>query len=124
MQIAAFALSILIVTLAAVAFVAPARAIAIARAFDRPGGLYALGAIRVVLGVALFFAAPGSREPEAVRILGIFIGAAGILTPLVGVERQKRLLDWWSARGRVFQRAWAAVGCAFGLFLVYAVAPF
>jgi hypothetical protein len=80
--------------------------------------------IRIVLGVALFFAGPNSREPEVLPILGVLIGVVGILTPFVGVARQRRLLNWWSAQGLGFQRVWAAVGFAFGLFLVYAVAPF
>lgn len=124
METAAFALSVLVAILGAIAFAAPARALDIARAFDRPGGLYILAAIRLVLGVALVLAGPSSLEPEVVRALGILIGVAGILTPVVGVERQRRLLNWWSARGRAFQRAWAAVGLALGLFLAYAVAPF
>jgi hypothetical protein len=124
MRFIAFALSVSVAILGAVSFVAPTRALDIARAFDSPGGLYALAAIRLVLGVVLFFAGPSSREPEVLRILGILIGVVGILTPFVGVERQRRLLNWWSARGLGFQRAWAAVGFAFGLFLVYAVAPF
>jgi energy-converting hydrogenase Eha subunit E len=124
MQLVALALSVLIAILGALSFVAPVRALTIARAFESPGRLYALAAIRLVLGVVFFLAGPGSREPEVLRILGILIGAVGIITPFVGLDRQRRLLNWWSARGLAFQRTWAAVGFAFGLFLVYAVAPF
>ena len=124
MQIVALALSVLMALLGALSFVAPVRALDIARVFDRPSGLYALAAIRLVVGVVLFLAAPGSRQPGVLRILGILIGVAGIITPFVGLDRQRRLLNWWSARGLGFQRGWAAVGFAFGLFLVYAVAPF
>ena len=124
MQLVALALSVLIAILGAVSFVAPIRALNIARAFDSPGGLYALAAIRLVLGVVLFLAGPSSRQPEVLRILGILIGVVGIITPFVGLDRQRRLLNWWSARGLGFQRAWAAVGFAFGLFVAYAVAPF
>ena len=123
MQLLALALSISLVVLAALSAIAPVRALDIARVFDSPGGLYALAAIRLVLGVVLLLAGPASREPEALRIIGMVIGVAGIITPLVGVDRQRWLLDWWSARGLGFQRAWAAVGVAFGLFLVHAVAP-
>lgn len=114
----------MIAFLGALSFVAPVRALDIARLFDSPGGLYALAAIRLVLGAVLFLAGPSSREPEVLRVLGILIGVIGIITPSVGLDRQRRLLSWWSARGLRFQRAWAAVGLAFGLFLVYAVAPF
>ena len=124
MQLVAFALSVLFALLGALSFVAPARALDIARTFDRPGGLYALAAMRLILGVVLYLAAPSSRQPGVLRILGILIGVVGIITPFIDLDRQRRLLNWWSARGLGFQRAWAAVGFAFGLFLAYAVAPF
>ena len=124
MQLVALALSILVAVLGALSFVSPVRALNIARVFDSPGGLYALAAIRLLLGAVLFLAGPSSREPEVLRILGILIVVVGIITPFVGLDRQRRVLNWWSARSLGFQRAWAAVGFAFGLCLVYAVAPF
>lgn len=123
MQLVALVLGVLVVIFSAISFVAPVRALAMARAFDSQAGLYAAAAIRLVLGAVVFFAAPGSRSPEALRILGIVIALAGIITVFVGVARQRTLLTWWSARGRAVQRSWAAVGLALGVFLVYAVAP-
>lgn len=123
MQLVALALGVLIAVLSAFSFVAPVRVLDIARTFDSRGGLYALAAIRLVLGVVLLLAGPGSREPEVLRFLGILIVVVGIITPFVGLERQRWLLNWWSARGLGFKRAWAAVGFAFGLFLVHVVAP-
>ena len=35
--------------------------------FETPTGLYAAAVIRLVFGVALFFAAPTSRAPRALR---------------------------------------------------------
>ena len=122
MQLVALALSVSLVVLGVLSVIAPARALDIARVFDSPGGLYALATIRLVLGVVILLAGPASREPEVLRIIGIVIGVAGVITPLVGLDRQRRLLNWWAGRGLGFQRAWAAVGVAFGLFLVYAVA--
>src|SRR5712691_5703882 len=116
MQLMALALSLLVAVLGALSFVAPARALDIARAFDSQGGLYTVAAIRLVLGVVLFLAGPSSREPEALRILGILIGVVGIITPIVGLDRQRRLLNWWSAQSFGFQRTWAAVGFAFGVY--------
>jgi hypothetical protein len=124
MQLVALALSVLVALLGALSFVAPVRALDIARVFDSRGGLYTIAAIRLVLGVVLFLAGPSSRQPGVVRVFGVLIGVAGIITPFVGLDRQRRLLNWWSARGLGFQRAWAAVFFAFGLFLVYAVARF
>jgi hypothetical protein len=86
-------------------------------------GLYLAAALRVVLGVALFFAAPTSRAPELILILGVVIVVRGVITPFFGVERLRRLLDRWSARGSAFLRGWAFLALALGLSLAYAIIP-
>jgi membrane-bound ClpP family serine protease len=99
------------------------RLLGIVRHFQSPAGIYAAAALRIILGVVLFLAAPTSRAPEVVRILGIIILVAGLITPLFGLERFRRLLDWWSARGPAFMRVWAGFALAFGLLLAYTVVP-
>ena len=123
MTLVALILSLLVAGLGALGVVSPMRLLDIARHFVSPAGLYAAGVLRVVLGVALFLAAPGSRAPDVVRVLGIFIVVAGLGTPLFGVERSRKVLAWWSARGPAFTRVWAGLGLAFGLFLAYIVLP-
>ncbi len=109
--------------LGALGVVAPARLIAFVRAFQTPAGLYFAAAIRLVLGVAMFTAAPSSRAPDVLRVLGVFVFIAGMTTPFLGLERFGKLLDWWAARSPMFIRTWAAFALAFGLLLVYAVTP-
>ena len=123
MTIVAFVLSLLVAALGALGLISPMRLLDIVRQFQSQTGLYAAGAFRVVLGGALFFAAPSSRSPKVLRILGIIILVAGLFTPLFGFERFHRLLSWWSGQGAMFTRVWAALAVAFGLFLAYAVAP-
>jgi hypothetical protein len=123
MAILAVALCLLIAALGGLGVIAPERLLDTVRRFQSPAGLYAAAAIRVVLGAALFLAADTSRSPEVIRGLGIFVFVAGLVTPFFGVERYRALLDWWSARGEVFVRAWAAFAVAFGLGLAYLVLP-
>ena len=123
MAILALVLSLFVAALGVVGLISPLRLLEIVRQFQSQTGLYAAGTFRVVLGGALFFAAPSSRVPKVIRVLGIIIVAAGLLTPLFGVERAHRLLSWWSGRGAMFMRVWATFALAFGLFLAYAVAP-
>lgn len=123
MTLVALVLSLFIAAVGALGVVSPARLLGVVRRLQSPAGLYLAAALRVVLGVALVFAAPTSRAPQVIRILGVFVVAAGLLTPFFGLERFRRLLDWWSARGPVFVRTWAAVAAAFGLWLAYALAP-
>jgi hypothetical protein len=101
--------------------VAPPRLIGFVRSWQTPTGLYAAAALRLVLGVALFLAAPTSRAPDVLQPLGVFVFAAGVATPFFGLERFRKLLDWWSARGSGFLRTWACFALGFGLLLVYAV---
>jgi hypothetical protein len=123
MKIVALVLSLFAAALGALGLLSPTRLLDIVRHFQSLAGLYVAGAFRVILGGALFFAAPTSRAPKAVRILGIIILVAGLFTPLFGVERFHRLLSQWSAQGPMFLRVWAALALAFGLFLAYAVVP-
>jgi hypothetical protein len=123
MAIVALVLSLFVAALGALGIVLPMRLLSIIRQFQRPAGLYAVAILRVVLGVALLLAAPSSRLPQVVRILGIIIFVSGLITPLFGLERFRRLLNWWSARGPAFMRVWAGFALAFGLLLAYAVDP-
>jgi len=56
-----------------------------------------------------------------VHVLGLIILAAGLLTRLFGVERLRRILDWWTGRGPAFTRVWGAAALAVGVLLAYAV---
>jgi hypothetical protein len=123
MAIVALVLSLLVAALGALGLLSPMRFLDIVRHFQSPVGLYAAGALRVILGGALFFTAPASRAPKVLRIFGIIILVAGLFTPLIGVERVHRLVDGWSTQGAVFMHVWATLALAFGLLLAYAVAP-
>jgi hypothetical protein len=93
------------------------------QSFQTPTGLFLAAVLRVVLGVALFFSAPGSRAPGLISVVGIVIIVLGIATPFFGVERFRRLLDRWSARGPSFIRGWGLLAMALGLSLMYAIFP-
>ncbi len=47
------------------------------------------------------------------------IVVAGVLTPLVGVDRARAIVEWWPAQGSAFLRVWAGVALVFGVFLTY-----
>jgi hypothetical protein len=119
----AFVLSLCVAALGALGVLSPARLLAFARQFETTAGLYAAAAFRVVMGVALILAAPTSRAPGIIRILGVAVLVAGLLTPAVGLERARRIILWWSQRGPAFMRAWAGAALLFGLLTAYAVAP-
>ena len=123
MTLVALIICLLTSALGALGIASPSRLLGVVRYVQTPMGLYFVAALRVVLGVALFFAASTSRAPEFIRILGVVIIVIGVLTPAFGVERFGRLLDWWSAQGSIFIRAWAVFASALGLSLAYAIVP-
>ena len=123
MALIALTFSILVAVVGAVGIVVPALLLAIAGLFVTPVGLYAAAAFRLVLGTAVVVAAPTSRTPTTLRILGVVIIVGGLVTPLLGVERARMFVAWWATQGSAFLRAWAGVALVFGLFLAYAIAP-
>ncbi|HEV2047554.1 MAG TPA: hypothetical protein VGQ95_13280 [Chthoniobacterales bacterium] len=104
------------------AIFAPARANDLARLFSNRPGLYTATAIRLVLGAGLLFVAEDSRAPLALRIFGAIILFVGVLMPLLGLDRHRRMINWWLSVGRPIQLVWGGFALAFGIFLIYAIA--
>ena|SRR5262245_35254714 len=123
MWIVAFTFSLVVAALGALGVVAPGSLGAVVATLLTLTGLYVAAALRIVLGAALFVAAPASRFPRTFRVIGIPIVVAGLATPLVGVERARAIVEWETARGLMFMRIPATFALALGLFLVYAMAP-
>jgi uncharacterized membrane protein len=117
----ALVLSLFVVILGAIGIIRPEALLGVARHFQTPAGLYAAAALRIILGVALLFAASTSRAPGVIRVLGILVLVAGLITPFVGTERVRAIVDWWSSQGPLIMRAWAGFALAFGSFLVWAL---
>jgi len=107
----------------ALGLILPSRLIGVVRYFQTPIGFYFAAGIRVLLGVALLFAAEASRATSLISVVGIIVIIAGVVMPLIGIERFRRLLDSWSEMGTAFIRGWAALALLFGLLLIYALVP-
>ena len=84
-----------------------------------PTGLYAIAVLRIAIGLVFVFAAPASRAPRTVRVLGLFVIIAGLSTPWFGVARARAVLNWFASAGPLLMRLDAALGMALGGFLVY-----
>ena len=123
MTLAALIICLLTAAFGALGVASPSRLLGVVRYLQTPMGLYFAAGIRVLLGVALLFSAPTSRAPGLIYILGVFIIVIGVITPFFGLERFRRLLDWWSAQGSGFVRGWAVLALLFGLSLAYALVP-
>jgi hypothetical protein len=78
-----------------------------------------MAALRIALGLVFVLAAPASRAPRTLRVLGVIVIIAGLTTPSFGVARARAGLAWSASAPPSFIRLAAGVGIATGGFLVY-----
>jgi FtsH-binding integral membrane protein len=119
----ALAIGLFVAAIGIVGIVAPPSLQAIARYSVTLLGLYVAAAARIAFGVILVRAAPASRAPKVLRLLGLIALVGGLITPFIGVDRARAISDWWSTQGPLVIRLWPALALVFGVFIAYAVKP-
>lgn len=122
----AFVLGTCVAALAIAGLLSPDVLIWIARRFDTSAAWLTLAAVRVTVGALLITAAPLSRFPRGLRVLGAVIVVLAILTLLAGVagvEQASGAIDAWLAMGRTVVRLTALPVLALGGFIAYACSP-
>jgi hypothetical protein len=124
----AFVIGLGIAGVGAMGIAAPAVLFWIAQRFVDSGALAfsVLAVVRIGFGAILISAAPTSRAPRALRILGwliVALGATTALTALLGVDEASGAIAGWMQRGAGVARVTAAPILALGSFVAYACAP-
>jgi hypothetical protein len=109
----------LVMLVSAISVTAPDLRLSLERSVITPAGLYAMAAMRIAIGLVFVLAAPASRAPRTLRVLGLIVIIAGVTTPWFGVTRAQAVLDWLDSAGPLLMRLDAGVGMALGAFLVY-----
>jgi hypothetical protein len=110
-----------IAAMGAIIIVRPALAHEWTRLFADKTGMWIATAIRAVLGLGLFAAAGDSKAPMLLRILGLLILIVAIVMPILGLERHRRLIDWWLARPRIVEILCGVAAFIFGVGLIYLI---
>jgi len=110
-----------IAAMGALVIVSPARANDLTRLFADKTGLWVATAIRAVLGLGLLAAAGDSKAPMVLRILGFIILIIAIVVPILGLDRHRRMIDWWLARDRKIQIICGAAAFVLGVVLIYVI---
>jgi len=113
--------AVLIAMMAIFAIVSPKRFLAQFDAFDLPSKVWMLAAIRFVMGVSFWLAAPASGHPTVFRVFGVITVAAAVALPIMGASGISRLLDWWRRRPPAAVRAWGAIATGFAVFLIWSL---
>ena len=98
----------------------PALAHDLTRLLSDKTGMWIATAIRAVLGLGSLAAAE-SKAPMLLRILGLLILIVAIVVPILGLDRHRRMIDWWLARPRTVQMLCGAVAFMFGVGLIYLI---
>ena len=112
----------LVICVGVTGIVMPDALISVGRYVATPNGLYAVGALRVGIGVVLMMVARVSRAPKTLRTLGAVVFVAGLATPVFGVERARAVLDWQATQGPAPIRIGAVLAVLAGAFIAFAVA--
>jgi hypothetical protein len=122
MRIAVLLVALFATVIGVVGIFSPESLLTIGRYVVTPVGLYAVAALRVAIGLLLLLAAPISRVPRTLRVVGAVVLVAGLATPLFGVERTRAILDWESTQGTALIRVGAGLVLVLGGFIAFAVA--
>jgi len=113
------AIGALVILVSALSFAVPDLRLALEESVLTPTGLYAIAVGRIAIGLVFVFAAPASRAPRTLRVLGFIVIIAGLSTPWFGVARSRAVVDWLASVGPWSLRLAAGVGMAIGAFIVY-----
>jgi hypothetical protein len=109
----------LVILVSAISFAVPDLKLSLERSAMTPAGLNTIAVLRIALGLVLVFAAAASRARRTLRVLGLVVIIAGLMTPWFGVTRAQATLNWVASAGPLLMRLDACVGMAMGGFLVY-----
>jgi hypothetical protein len=110
-----------IAAMGVVVIVRPTLAHDLTRLFWDKTGMWVATAIRAVLGLGLFAAASDSKAPMLLRILGLLVLIVAIAMPILGLDRHRRMIDWWLARPRTVEMLCGAAAFVFGIGLIYLI---
>ena len=114
---------VLIALVGLVSVADPSIPVAYAGRLRTSGELYALAAVRVLMGAALVWGARGSRMPRTLLAIGALMILGGLLSPFFGIERLQVLVAWFASLGPVLTRTLASVAVLLGAFIAHAARP-
>ena len=97
----------------------PALAHELTRLLADKTGMWIATAIRAVLGLGLLAAASDSKAPTLLKLLGLLILIVAIAVPILGLDRHRRMIEWWLARKRMTEMLCGAAAFVFGIGSIY-----
>jgi len=83
--------------------------------------LYGMAAIRIVIGVIILLAARESTIPWIVVVIGTLPIIGGIIIPIMGLEKNKKIMEIWQGKPNKMYRQLSVVPIAIGALLILAL---
>jgi len=111
---------VLIILACAYGSVHPQALVSLVGRFANPAGLVFAVLVRVLMGVATILAAPVSRSPGFLYVIGSIALLAAVVLPLMGLARYQRLISWATSLKPAWLRVWLTFGLVFGAALIWA----
>ena len=113
-QIIVLVIGVTVIVLAGWGIFAPEKLMTfVTSAMDKRWGIYIAVIVRLVLGSALIIVAPASLFPIVFQAFGVIAIVAAIALVLMGRERIRRFITWWSERfSAPIVRLWLFFGMA------------
>ena len=84
---------------------------------------YVAEPIRIAMGLVLIVFAPRSRAPRALRTIGAIMAIQGIVPLLIGIDRERMILEQEVMLGHAVLRFGAVVALASGCFIAFVSTP-
>jgi uncharacterized membrane protein HdeD (DUF308 family) len=81
--------------------------------------IYAGGLLRILFGVIFLWSSSQARLQAVIYVLGILMLLAGVLLFILGLEKVKRMLDWWDKKPSSILRLVALLVLIIGVLVIY-----
>ena len=82
---------------------------------------YGIGVLRVALGIIFLMASFQARNPGVSSMLALVFLASGAFIFVIGAEKLKNYVTWWTDLPPLAQRLLGIVVIAFGVMMVFAL---
>ncbi|UCH29953.1 MAG: hypothetical protein JSV06_02710 [Myxococcales bacterium] len=100
---------------------APGSIFAFISGWSSKSGFWLAVLLRLCFGLALWYAAPDTRLPIVLRTLGALAVVSAATLLVVGYERFKRVIAWWTNQPHFVMRLWSLLAVAIGGVVLWAL---
>ncbi len=117
----ALAVALFVFVMGAWGVFAPGSIFAYISGWSSKTGFWLAVLLRLCFGLALWFAAPDTRLPVVLRVLGALAIVSAASLPLIGFERFERVLAWWTGLPPFAMRLWSLVAVTIGSIVLWSL---